>query len=233
MRTTLTALAFALLVQAMPANAGTIFVDTGHSRGQWGSKASDGTPEYVINRNMSVQVIEALRLRGHEVVDVGASSRDISLRNRVKDTAGADLFLSIHHDSIQPQLMKAGRAPEFAGFSVFISGKSQKLKGSLRCAVHVGDAMVAAGERPSKYHAAPIRGEQKQLLDDRRGIHRYDDLVVLKHAQSPAILLEVGVIVNPLEISKLTDPNWIARTAAMIAEGVERCIPPPTSRLID
>lgn len=233
MRTTLTAIAFALLAQAMPASAGTIYIDTGHSRAQWGSKASDGTPEYVINRAMSVQVIEALRLRGHEVVDVGASSRDISLRNRVKDTAGADLFLSIHHDSIQPQLLKAGRAPEFAGFSVFVSGKAQKLNGSLRCAVHVGDAMVAAGERPSRYHAAPIRGEQKRLLDDRRGIHRYDDLVVLKHAQSPAVLLEVGVIVNPLELSKLTDPNWIASTASMIAGGVERCVPAPSSRLID
>ncbi|OGU24396.1 MAG: hypothetical protein A2580_08640 [Hydrogenophilales bacterium RIFOXYD1_FULL_62_11] len=214
----------AALLCSLPAHAAQIIIDTGHSPSSGGSTASDGTPEFKLNRAMAEQVISGLTARGHQVVDVHAQGLDRKLLDRTSPTRGADLFLSIHHDSVQQQFLDEGRAGEFAGFAVFISGKARKMEGTLKCAVHVGDAMVAAGEVPSRYHAAPIPGENRELLDDRRGIHRFDGLAVLRSAQSPALLLEVGVGVNPYEIGKLTNPEWIAGTAIHIVDGIERCL---------
>ena len=56
---------------------------------------------------------------------------------------------------------------------------------------------MAAGEKPSLYHAEPIAGENRPLLDRRLGVHRFDGLAVLKTATMPAVLVEAGVIVNP------------------------------------
>ena len=221
------ALAFALLAfLAWPSvgAAATIVVDTGHTEIAGGSRAANGVPEFRINRSMAEQVIEALVVRGHEVIDPHALGEDGSLLSRVKRTSRADLFISIHHDSIQPHYLKAGRQREFAGFAVFVSAKNVHRDPSLRCSIALGDALIAAGGRPSKYHAEPIKGENRPLLDPARGIHRFDDLVVLKGAQSPAVLLEVGVIVNPDELERLTDPRWVATTAAAIGEAVHRCV---------
>lgn len=213
----------ALFLLASPASAATIFVDTGHSASRQGAVAQDGTGEHALNREMALALIAELEHRGHTVRDVEGAGYNRSLASRVLDTEHADLFISIHHDSIQEVFLEEGRAGEFAGFSVFVSAETKALEGSLRCAIAVGDAMRAAGERPSHYHAAQIPGEGRPLLDAGRGIHRYDGLAVLRHARSPALLLEVGVMVNPVELAKLRQPDWIAATAAHLAHGITGC----------
>lgn len=215
--------ACALLIASAAAQSATFFIDTGHSVARQGAVAQDGTGEHALNRRMALAVISELRARGHTARDVEGEGYNRSLASRVLDTEKADAFLSIHHDSIQQVYLDQGRAGEFAGFSVFVSGEAKVPDGSLRCAIAVGDAMVAAGERPSLYHAERIPGEGRQLLDAHRGIHRYDGLAVLRHARAPAILLEVGVMVNPMELEKLRDPAWIASAASHIAVGLGRC----------
>lgn len=222
MRAWLLALALAI---APAAQGATIFVDTGHSAARQGAVAHDGTGEHELNRQMAKLLIEQLRAMGHEVRDVEGEGYNRSLVSRVLDSERADLFISIHHDSIQEVFLEAGRAGEFSGFSVFVSGEAQDLDGSLRCAITVGDAMLAAGQAPSLYHAQPIPGEGRPLLDPRRGIHQYDGLAVLRYAKSAAILLEVGVMVNPAELTWLRDPRWAGMTATHIAHGINACTP--------
>jgi len=60
----------------------------------------------------------------------------------------------------------------------------------------LGEELGKLGRKPSLHHAEPITGEGRQLLDSNLGIYRYDDLAVLKNSNIPAILLEVGVIVD-------------------------------------
>lgn len=211
------------LALAGGANAATVFVDTGHDPARQGARAPDGTWEHALNRAIALEVIAALRRRGHEVRDIEGEGYNRSLASRVLDTHEADAFISIHHDSVQPVFLNEGRAGEFAGFAVFVSGQAQDLDGSLRCAITVGEAMLRAGEKPSLYHAAAIPGENRRLLDRSRGIHRYDGLAVLRHAQAPAVLLEVGVMVNPHELAKLRSPAWQRATAAQVAAGIEAC----------
>ena len=56
---------------------------------------------------------------------------------------------------------------------------------------------MAAGEKPSLYHAEPIAGENRPLLAPPPGRASLDGLAVLKTATMPAVLVEAGVIVNP------------------------------------
>ena len=48
--------------------------------------------------------------------------------------------------------------------------------------------------RPSLHHAEPIEGENREVIDRLNGVYRFDDLVVLRSAAMPAVLLEAGII---------------------------------------
>lgn len=200
-----------------------IVVDTGHSASSHGATAQDGTREHSLNRSVAIALIQELRGRGHQVRDVEGEGYNRSLMSRVLDTADAQLFISIHHDSVQQHYLDAGLEREFRGYSVFVSGHAHQLDGCLRCAISIGDAMRSAGQQPSLYHAWQVPGENRPLLDATRGIHRYDGLAVLKHARSPAILLEMGVMVNPDELQLLRDPGWIRRAVRQLVAGIESC----------
>ena len=41
-----------------------------------------------------------------------------------------------------------------------------------------------------------MKGENKGLVDAEKGIYKYNELVILKEASMPAVLIECGIIVN-------------------------------------
>jgi len=55
-------------------------------------------------------------------------------------------------------------------------------------------------------------------------VHYYDNLIVLKTARTPAVLLEAGVIVNRDEELKIQSEETRTRIATAVAQGVERCL---------
>ena len=119
---------------------------------------------------------------------------EYSLAARTSTSKGAHLFLSLHHDSIQQSWIDDGKRGDYSGYSVFVSRKNPMFPQSLWCAQNVGWSLGKIGEHPSLYHATPEKGENRRLLDESAGVHLYNDLVVLKTAQAPAILVEAGVI---------------------------------------
>jgi N-acetylmuramoyl-L-alanine amidase len=213
--------AFALLVS--PLLAAIIVVDTGHTPKHPGATSPAGRVEYEYNLVLSAAVSRALEAHGDKVVRVAADGQEIELGKRATQTPDADLFVSIHHDSIQQEWIDAGRRSEFSGFSIFVSEKNPHYAESLRCAEAVGERMLAIGEKPSLYHATPIQGENRPLIDRRLGVHRFDDLIVLKTAPMPAILIEAGVIANPDEQFRLARTDTVERLAGAIADGLHAC----------
>ena len=163
---------------------------------------------------------------GYRVSRVSADGKEVALADRATRTPDADLFVSIHHDSMQQAWIDAGRRREFAGFSIFVSEKNPQYAQSLRCAKAIGEEMLVAGEKPSLYHATPIPGENRPLIDARLSIHRFDDLVVLRTAPIPAVLVEAGVIANPDEEARLGKPQTIKLLAAAISRGIRACQQP-------
>ncbi len=214
--------------KAMPASvpARYIVVDTGHTSARPGATGASGRVEYLYNLDLSGAVAERLGAHGDRVLRTSADGREIALDQRATQAPDASLFVSIHHDSMQQQFIDAGRQREFHGFAVFVSERNPHYAESLRCAKAIAERLIAAGETPSLYHAQPIRGENRPLIDPRLGIHRFDDLVVLRTAPVPAVLVEAGVIVNPDEEKRLARPDTIRRLSTAIAGGIDACTGP-------
>ncbi|WP_116141771.1 N-acetylmuramoyl-L-alanine amidase family protein [Trinickia diaoshuihuensis] len=204
-------------------NAAWVVVDAGHTPAHPGATGASGRVEHLYNLDLSKAVTDDLQAAGVRVTRTGADARDIALAERPNAAPNADVFISIHHDSMQQAWIDAGRRSEFKGYAIFVSELNPHYEQSLACARAIGERMLAAGETPSLYHATPIKGENRPLIDRRLGIHRFDDLVVLKTAPMPAVLVEAGVIVNPEEERRLAEPATIAKLAAAISRGVMDC----------
>ena len=84
--------------------------------------------------------------------------------------------------------------------------------------------MRHAGFSPSLYHADRIPGEFKPFADKANGVHYYDNLIVLKRARTPAVLLEAGVIVNRNEELEMQSESVRKRIAEAVAAGLHRCL---------
>ncbi|RTL46603.1 MAG: cell wall hydrolase [Burkholderiales bacterium] len=218
------ALSAVLLASAAPSTAATVVLDTGHTPARPGALSAAGRGEYEFNLRLSDAVAGLLGTQGTTVKRVGADGRDIALASRTNGTAGADLLVSLHHDSLQQAWIDEGRRREFAGYAVFVSRRNADVPKSELCARTVGRALLDAGERPSWYHATPIPGENRPFLERSYGAHYFDDLVVLKSSKAPAILIEAGVIANPDEETRLQSPQTVDRMARAIVNGINNCL---------
>lgn len=206
-------------------HAAWIVVDAGHTPAHPGATGASGRVEHLYNLDLSKAVADDLEAGGYRVTRVGADGHEIALAERPNTAPKADFFISIHHDSIQQAWIDAGRRRDFKGYAIFVSQLNPRYEQSLACAKAIGERLRAAGEAPSLYHATPVKGENRPLIDRRLGIHRFDDLVVLKTAPMPAVLVEAGVIANPDEEQRLQDRAVQARLADSIAKGVMDCHP--------
>lgn len=209
---------------ALPVQAAHIVVDTGHTPKKPGATGASGRVEYLYNLDLSAAVATDLESLGDKVTRVSADGKEIELAQRAPRERSANLFVSIHHDSMQQQFIDAGRQREFAGYAVFVSKKNPHYEASLQCAKAIAWELKAAGETPSLYHAEPIPGENRPLIDRDLGVHQFDDLIVLKTAPMPAVLVEAGNIVNPDEERRMAQAATIERIAAAIARGAHGCV---------
>ena len=138
----------------------------------------------------------------------------------------ADLFLAIHHDSVKDKFLKNWEidgktqkyCDDFHGYSIFISRKNAKADESAQFADKLGRALLDAGLTPTLHHVAQ---ENRPILDRTKGIYAFDDLVVLKTAKMPALLLECGVIVNRAEEEKLNNAVYRERLIEAIGRAVQ------------
>jgi len=226
------AVCLALLLVATPIRAQTVAVDVGHFIEEPGATSARGRPEFDFNRELAARVEGAARERGLGARLVGEDGFMSHLVRRAAAAAPADFFLSVHHDSVQPYFLETWEfdrverlyCDRYSGFSLFISRKNREVKRSLACASAIGAALRGAGFSPSFYHADPIPGENKPFADRANGVHYYDNLIVLKSARTPAVLLEAGVIVNREEELRMRSEETQERIAAAVAQGLERCL---------
>lgn len=212
-----------LFCMSLGAQAQTVALDVGHYWPKSGVMGANGEPEFVFNHRLAEALARILRARMVNVREIGFDGNAAVLTERAQAANGSDVMLSIHHDSMQQAWIDAGRTEQLKGFSVFVSGKNPAFATSQQCARLIGAAMRQAGEVPSLYHATPIKGENRPLLDRENGVHQFDNLVVLKHAQVPAVLLEIGVIVNKQEARRLSQVAVVEGLAQTLAPAVLAC----------
>jgi len=207
---------------SFPTHAADLAIDIGHSLLRPGAKSAAGRGEFELNRALAIRVDAKVRRAGMSTRLIGAEGNANRLQDRTTYAAGDRLFLSLHHDSIKQEWMP--RAAEFAGFSVFISKKNRFPAKSFACAQLIGQQLLAAGFKPSRYHALDVQGEGRPFANEILGVHWFDDLIVLKTAQQPAVLVEAGVIVNPEDELRVGSDSGREAISTAIASAAVACL---------
>jgi N-acetylmuramoyl-L-alanine amidase len=206
-----------------------IAVDVGHSFAKPGSVSASGEPEFEFNRASAQVLKQVLQDRGFVIKMIGESGDMKDLKARTQAAKGADLFVSLHHDSVQPKYleyhdingMRQHYCDRFSGFSLFVSRINPHPVQSLSCAAAIGKSLRQAGFTPSRHHAEAIHSENRPFADELNGVHYFDELVVLKTADMPAVLIEAGIIVNRTDEALLKQPQTRKKISTAIADGIE------------
>ena len=225
-------LLFLLVLFPAAVQAAVVAIDVGHFIEEPGATSARGRPELDFNRELSVEIESAARRRGLKTMLIGYDGFMSQLTARTAAARDADFFLAVHHDSVQPQFLESWEFDRVerpfsdlhSGFSLFVSRKNGALRRSVACASAIGEALRGAGFSPSLYHAEPIPGENKPFADKPNGVHYYDNLIVLKTARTPAVLLEAGVILNRDEEMRMRSQGVQKRIANAVGLGLERCL---------
>lgn len=210
-----------------------VAVDIGHSRLHPGATSARGKPEFEFNVGLARTIFGVLSSRHVPSILIGEDGTMTGLEARTSkaNAGGATFFLSVHHDSAQPRYLETWTWQEkerlhterFFGFSLFVSRKNPYRAASLACAHNIGSALKQAGFSPSAHHAEQIPGEGREWADQDAGVYYFDDLVVLRTASTPAVLLEAGVIVNRDEEVAIQEPSIRSNIAMAVAQGLTDC----------
>ena len=190
--------------------------------------------EYIFNERLSRELFNSLQA-AHQfrslLINPGGGDIGLVKRAQVANQRNADLFIAIHHDSVKDSFLKEwsfdGRmekyCDDFHGFSIFFSRKNVAADQSKAFAMQLGEALIKAGFTPTLHHAAQ---EHRPIIDPGKGVYAFDDLLVLKNATMPAVLLECGLIVNRNEEQDLNSPKYRARMIAAIESAISNFAAP-------
>jgi len=209
-------------------------IDIGHSIKDVGSVSARGVGEFEFNFILAKEIATHLKQSGFNCINIinedGSMAGDEGLRERTEfaNSQKFDLFLSIHHDSVQRTFLEEwnynGRTLKksnaFSGFSLIYSEENAKSQKSKQFAELLGRALKKRGLRPTNYHALDIPGERRRLITPELGIYDIEFWVV-KSTKMPAVLLEVGFIINSEEELLLSSPSYRDKIVKSIEEAVE------------
>jgi N-acetylmuramoyl-L-alanine amidase len=186
-----------------------IVVDVGHTAESEGAISARNTAEFVYNLRLAKVIEQKLKAGGFAetrlLVTGGKARRSLVRRVDTANNWPANLFLSIHHDSVPDKLLenwefegkKSHFSDRFSGYSVFVSRANADFGTSLAFAELLAREMKAQGLQYARQFTLPIMGKnQHPLLNKETGVYSYDKLIVLKSTRMAAVLLEAGSIIN-------------------------------------
>lgn len=211
-----------------------VVVDVGHTLEVPGAMSARGVPEYAFNLQLAGDVKQALVGAGFErsVMLITTKAPWLGLVERAMraNSMRADLFVSIHHDSVPDGLLQTwdyqGQenhfSDRFKGYALFISNGNGDRAGSLQFGRYLGKELQTRGLQYTPHYTLPLMGNRRrELVDADAGVYRYDQLIVLKDTRMPAVLLEAGSIVNRQEELELASNERRSVTSAAVAAAVE------------
>jgi len=197
-----------------------IVLDVGHTAQSEGAISARNVAEFVFNLRLAQQIEQKLKGEGFAetrlLLTEGKASPSLAKRVAAANNLQANLFLSIHHDSVPNSFLenwefegkKSHFSDRFSGYSVFVSRRNPDFKTSLSFAELLAKEMKAEGLQYAQQYAQAVMGRyQHPLLDKETGVYSYDELIVLRTTRMPAALLEAGSIINRDEELKMDSPE--------------------------
>lgn len=216
-----------------------IVLDAGHGGKDPGAHAKDGTREKDLTLSTVKAVRDELKSRGYTVFLTRETDIFIPLRERVNIARKhkADLFISIHADSVASGNSSAQGASVYTLSNVASDKETAALAARENRADIIGgidlstedkdvadiliDLAVRDTMNQSKKLANTLVAEfETGGLRMRNPAHRFAGFAVLKAADVPSILLEIGYLSNPDEARSLVSRAHQMRLANEIADTV-------------
>jgi N-acetylmuramoyl-L-alanine amidase len=211
-----------------------VVVDVGHTARNPGAKSARGADEYDFNLRLAKEIDEKLIAAGFErttlLITTETPRSALFKRASRAGAMRADLFLSIHHDSVPDKFLQKwefegaahGYSDRFPGHSIFISNQNPERARSLQFAKMLGDELKARGLKYTPHYTEKFMGHRQRILvDAEAGVYRYDQLIVLRTTKMPAVLLEAGSIINRDEELVLNTPERRGLTSDAAVAAVE------------
>jgi N-acetylmuramoyl-L-alanine amidase len=199
-----------------------------------GATSARGLKEYDFNLRLATliehQLMEAGFAKTVLLITDGKKMKSLADRVGRANGAGADLFLSIHHDSVPDKFLEKwtfegeehGYSDRFKGHSIFISRSNADVKGSLQFAKLLGKELKARDLRYAPHYTEKFMGHfRREIVDKDVGVYFYDKLIVLKDTRMPAALLEAGSIINRDEELVMGSPERQALISAAVTGAVD------------
>ncbi len=222
----LTSVVFALcapLSSALAKNViPTIMLDPGHDLKSPGAISSSGIPEYEFNLIFVHELEKALTKEGYKVAISHQDDEPKALSQRINQI-DYDLFVSIHHDSVQEEFCKFDEnnictTYSGYGYSLWASPLSKQYQKSLKVAKLIGNNLKSQGFIHSVHHVAM---EKREILDAKNGIFSFPYLYVVRNNKKPAILIEIAVITNPIDEKNALSPDFRQKFITSITSGIK------------
>jgi len=173
---------------------GLIVIDPGHGGKDPGAVSCLGYYEKEVNLAVAKYLDSMLRQKGFETIMTRDSDVYVSLGERadLANRHGADLFVSVHADSVDSS------SPN--GFTVYAARVASSR--AIQMGQSIVQDLVATGTSS-------------------RGLRKANYQVLVK-TQCPSVLVELGYLSNPWEAQRLRDANMQYRLAQAIARGIQR-----------
>jgi N-acetylmuramoyl-L-alanine amidase len=211
-----------------------LLLDVGHTPEEPGAISARGATEYEFNLRLA-QGIEKKLLDagfGRTLLQTTGGPALVGLVRRVgaANNSNANLFLSIHHDSVPDRFLEAWEfdgkqlhfSDRFKGHSIFVSFENRNRDASFRFARLIGKELKARALQYTPHYTQAFMAERRrELLDAEFGVYRFDQLYVLRATQMPAVLLEAGSIINRDEELALASEERRDLIAASVLAAVE------------
>lgn len=216
----------------------TIVIDPGHGGIDSGAEGANGTLEKTITLAFALELKTKLEEGGRFVVKM-TRDRDLFLRLdervRVARQNDADLFISVHADTIKYRGVR--------GATVYtVSDRASDAEAAaLAARENIVDELAGMAVNDSDHvvsdilmdlvrretHSFSIRfartllGELSNRVEMIKNPHRFAGFKVLKAPDVPSVLLELGYLSNPEDEEQLRSAEWRAKAIQSVASAVE------------
>lgn len=183
-----------LLGGTQPLRGMEILVDPGHGGDELGARGPNGYPEKDVVLDVSLLLRDELERRGATVIMTREEDMTVSLGDRVSliQSSEPHLALSVHYNALPDD----GDAINTAGIGMFWYNTQAHDP-----AIFLHQYLVDNLNRPSY------------------GVF-WNNLALTRPTTAPAVLLELGFMINPDEFEWIMDPAEQARLVATLADGI-------------
>jgi len=203
----------------------TIVIDPGHGGPDTGKvNGALGLFEKIFTLDTSLRLKKILEARGWKVVLTRSDDRqlkpgkqdDLQRRAQIADEVDADIFVSIHFNSVAEQVEKVSGAEVYR----FTPQHQPPVTRALR---RPDDEVLNPGNGNDVWNSILAYSIQRRLLRDLklddRGF-KHDRLAVLRLVSCPAVLIEGGFLSNTTEARRIANATYRQQLAEAIANGL-------------